>query len=202
MTGGRGRRATAFRGRPGATAAIPAGRSARGQVRRVGDDAVEHAVGDRLLRAHPVIAVGVARHLLERLAGFARDDLVDPLAHLDDLARLDVDVDGRAAHAAHRLMQQEARVGQAEAPVLGAAEEDQRAGARHPARADDPHRRELVHEADHVVDGVAALHVAAGRVDVDVDRRARGAGQREQPARHVARQLVVDRARRSAPCAG
>jgi hypothetical protein len=157
-------------------------------------DPVAHAVGDRLLGAHPVVPVGVLDHFLERLAGLAGDDLVDALAHLDDLARLDVDVGGRPAHAPHRLVQQEARVRQAD-PVLSlAGKEDQRPGAGNPAGADDADRHEVAHEADHVVDRVPALDMAAGRVDEHVDRALALAGQREQAAGDVAGDLVVDRA--------
>ena len=109
-------------------------------------------------------------------------------------SRLDVDVGRRAAHAAHGLMQQETRVRQAKPPLFRAGKEDERAGAGDPAGADHPHRRDRIDEADHVVDGVAALDMAAGRVDVNVDRFVGVARQCQQPPGDVAGNLVVDRA--------
>ena len=47
------------------------------------------------------------------------------------------------------------------------AQEDVRARAGHPAGADHLHPR--ADEADHVVDRVAGLHMAAGRIDDDAD---------------------------------
>ena len=88
-------------------------------------------------------------------------------------------------------MQQETSIRQAEAPLLGAGQEDQRTGARHPAGANHPHRCDGIHEADHVVDRIAALDMAARRVDVDVNRLRVGR-EREQAPGHVARHLVVD----------
>src|SRR5690348_6904154 len=59
---------------------------------QVTDDPGHHPVGNRFLSAHPVVAVGVALDLFQRLTGLTGDDAVDALAHLDDLDRLDVDV--------------------------------------------------------------------------------------------------------------
>ena len=77
------------------------------------------------------------------------------------------DVRRLAAHAAQRLVQQEAGVRQAEAVLALGAEEDVRAGAGHPAGADHLHAR--ADEADHVVDRVAGFHMAAGRIDDHAD---------------------------------
>src|SRR5271170_8316447 len=74
------------------------------------DDLVGKAVVNSLGCRHPVISVGVFADPLDRLSGLGGDDLAQSLAHLDDLARLDVDVRCWALHAAHGLMQQEARV--------------------------------------------------------------------------------------------
>src|SRR3954470_16761361 len=45
------------------------------------DHPADHAVRDRLLSAHPVVAVGVAAYLLIRLACLACDNAVDPFTH-------------------------------------------------------------------------------------------------------------------------
>src|SRR5258708_20726809 len=123
------------------------------------DEAVSHGV----IRPDPEIAVGIVHDLFVSLSCLARDDAVDALAHLDDLFGLDGDVGSLARHAAQRLMQQEARVWKAETVLLFRAQENMRAGARHPAGADHLHLGTDV--ADHVVDGVARLHMAARRID-------------------------------------
>src|SRR5215213_1904815 len=51
------------------------------QVPCARDHPADHAIGDRLLSAHPVVAVGVAVDLLKRLARLAGDNAVDSLAH-------------------------------------------------------------------------------------------------------------------------
>src|SRR3954471_17626631 len=97
------------------------------------DDLIGKAVVDSLGCRHPVIPVGVLADPLDRLSGLGGDDLAQSLAHLDDLARFDVDVRCWALYAAHRLMQQEAYVRQAEAEPLLACRIDERAGRGHPA---------------------------------------------------------------------
>ena len=62
-----------------------------------------------------------------RLAGVVHQDAVQLLAHAQDLPGLDVDVGGLALHAAQRLVDHDARVGQREALALGARGEEQRA---------------------------------------------------------------------------
>ncbi len=57
-------------------------------------------VGKRLFGAHPVIPVRVLLDLLKRLAGGRGEYLVQPLAHPDNFARLDLHVGGLAANAA------------------------------------------------------------------------------------------------------
>src|SRR5437016_4862091 len=118
-----------------------------------------------------------------RLAGLLGEDAVQPVTHLEDLARLDLDVAGRAAGAARRLVQQEAGVRQAVAVFARHRDVDQRRDARHPPRADHPHPR--AQEAHQVVNRVPRFHVAALRVDEHGDLLARLAGQREQLRHHA-----------------
>src|SRR5690606_2957441 len=73
------------------------------------DDLADDAVFLRFFRAHPVVTVRVLHDLVERLAGGVGEYPVEPLAHAQHLARLDVDFGGRTADAAARFMQQEAR---------------------------------------------------------------------------------------------
>ena len=113
----------------------------------------------------------------------------DALARLDDFLGVDRDVGRLAARAAARLVDQEARVGRAEAPLPRHRQVQVRGGAADPAGADHVHRRG--DEADHVVDRVARLEVAAGRADDHVDRRVRVGVQRDQAARDVGGGLVA-----------
>src|SRR5262249_41056912 len=71
------------------------------------DDPVDDPVLARLLGGHEEIALGVAVHLVEVLAGMAGDDLVQALADRDDLAGVDLDVGGLAAEAARHLVKQD-----------------------------------------------------------------------------------------------
>ena len=63
-------------------------------------------------------------------------------------------------------MQKEAGVRQAVTTILATREEDESAGAGNPASADDTNRSDIINEADHIMDSIAALDVSAGRVDV------------------------------------
>ena len=74
--------------------------------------------------------------LLDALAGVLGQDLVQPVARLEHLARMDLDVRRLALKAAQRLMDHHARVRQAEALALGAAGEQHRAHAGRLADAD------------------------------------------------------------------
>src|SRR6478609_4058047 len=75
------------------------------------DDAAHQSVAKRRLGAQPEVPVGILLDPLERLAGLTREDPVQPIAHTQDLSRLDVDVACRPPGAARGLVQQEAGVG-------------------------------------------------------------------------------------------
>src|SRR5690606_19370709 len=92
--------------------------------------------------------------------------------------------------APERLVEEEARVRQGEALLARGGDEEERRGARHPARSDHPDRR--VDEADHVVDRVARLDVTAGRVDEDADRLARPRVEGEELCGERVRELAGD----------
>ena len=76
------------------------------------DDAVDQAVLDRLLRGEEAVALHVRVDLLLGLPGVERVDLVDPLARLEDLSRVDLDVGRLALEAGRRLVDQDAAVRQ------------------------------------------------------------------------------------------
>ena len=163
------------------------------QLSQRADHMIHHAVGDRLLGAHPVIPVGIDRDLLERLAGFLGDQ------------------GGSGARASSRFPAPRSRYrrpGRARRPSADAAgsgvcgRQNRRSflPARKisaPALATQPVPIMRtggfgIHEPDHVMDGVAAFDVTAGRIHIDVDRLGRGAGEGQQAAGDVAGDLVVD----------
>ena len=75
------------------------------------DDAVDEAVLGGLVGLEEAVALHVAAHLLLGAARVLRVDLVDPLAGLEDLFRVDLDVRGLALEAGRRLVDQDPRVG-------------------------------------------------------------------------------------------
>ena len=77
------------------------------------DDPSDQAVASSLFGGEPEVAPGVFLDALERLPGLLGEDAVQPVAHLEDLARFDLDVARGAARASRRLVQQEAGVGEA-----------------------------------------------------------------------------------------
>ena len=131
------------------------------------DDAVDDVVLLGLFGAHEVVAIGVLRDLLERLARVVGDDLVEPAADVDDLAGVDLDVGGLALEAAGDLVDQDLGVGQRHALAGGAARQQQRAHAHRDADADRLHVG--LDELHRVVDREAGVDAAAGRVDVEAD---------------------------------
>src|SRR5262249_37908351 len=95
-----------------------AGRCRHGGPLPAGQDLVDDAVLPCFGRAHDEVAVRVTGDLLHRLLRVVREQLIEQLAHPDDLLRLDLDVDSLALRAAVRLVDQDPRVGQREPLAL------------------------------------------------------------------------------------
>src|SRR5215208_5364027 len=74
------------------------------------DYAVDEPVFRRFLGAHEVVALGVLGDLVEVLARVLGDDLVEPLADVDDLPRVDLDVRRLALEARGDLVDEDLRV--------------------------------------------------------------------------------------------
>src|SRR3954454_5355584 len=128
----------------GSTRWMRAPRSASGH-RRVDGALLEHGVDEtviaRILARHEAVAVGVLGDLLDRLAGVLGQDLVQPLARVDDLARVDVDVRRLALDAARpRLVDHDPRMRQRVALALRTGREKQRT---HAGRLTDAHRADI-----------------------------------------------------------
>src|SRR5256885_14265842 len=77
------------------------------------DDPSDQAVASRFFGGQPEVARGVLLDPLEGLSGLLRELAVQPVAHLENLTCLDLDIAGGPAGAACRLVQQEARVREA-----------------------------------------------------------------------------------------
>src|SRR5262245_47442524 len=81
--------------------------------RPLSDDFVDDTVFFRLLRGHDVVPLGIFLDPLGRLVRVEHENLVQSLAHAQNLARRDVDIGRLSAQARHeRLMDHDARVGQ------------------------------------------------------------------------------------------
>src|SRR5205807_3945920 len=127
------------------------------------DDPSDQAITTRLLGREPEVAPRVLLDALERLSSLLREDAVQAIAHLEDLARLDLDVARRAARPAGGLVQQEARVREAIPVFARHGDVDQGRDARHPPGAH--HFDAWTQEPHQVMNGVARFHMPALRVD-------------------------------------
>src|SRR4051794_12435412 len=131
------------------------------------DDAVDQAVLLGLVRPEEAVALHVAVNLLDGASRVMGVDLVDPLARLEDLPRVDLDVARLALEAGRRLVDQDAAVRQREALALCPAGQQQRPHRHRDPAADRRHvRLDEVHRVVHREPGVDR---AARRVDVDRD---------------------------------
>lgn len=97
---------------------------------RTSDDAINDAVCAGFFGGHVVIALGVARDLVERLAGRFGENAVELLLQADQLPRLDLDVAGLALGAAHRLVDHDSAVREGEALAFRSGSEEEGAHAR------------------------------------------------------------------------
>src|SRR3954462_15502339 len=96
-----------------------AGRWTRRERRSVrGDDPVDQAVLGGLVGLEEPVALHVGVHALLALPGVLGVDLVDALARLEDLGRMDLDVGRLALEAGRRLVDEDARIGQREPLAL------------------------------------------------------------------------------------
>lgn len=68
------------------------------------DDLVDDAILLGLVDRHEVVAVGVFFDFGERLAGVFGENLVEPVANLENVIGADLHVDGLPLGAAHHLM--------------------------------------------------------------------------------------------------
>ena len=81
-------------------------------------DLVNQPIRLRVVAGHEVIAIGVARNALDRLARMVREQMIQPFLQIQDFARLDFDVRRLTARAAERLMNHHARIRQRETLAL------------------------------------------------------------------------------------
>src|SRR5260370_40336522 len=69
-----------------------------------GDDTVDHAVLPRLLGPHDVVAIHIARHAVDGLSRRLGEQLVQRLAHPQDLPRINIDLGSLSRQALHRTL--------------------------------------------------------------------------------------------------
>src|SRR6202050_2796733 len=131
------------------------------------DDAIYDAVLPGLLRAHEVVALGVLADLLELFAGVLGDDLVEAVAHVDDLLGVDLDIGRLALEARRHLMYQDLGVGQRHALAMRTPGQQQRAHRHRDTDADRLHVG--LDELHRVVDRESRVNRSARRVDVQRD---------------------------------
>src|SRR5690625_3088430 len=87
------------------------------------DDAIHQAVLHGFLGAHEAVAVGILLYLLQGLPRVLGQDVVEPLAHTEDFARVNFDIRLLALHAARGLMDHHARERQTVALATGSTGE-------------------------------------------------------------------------------
>src|ERR1700758_5540839 len=76
------------------------------------DDAVDDSVLLGLLGAHEVITFGISPNFLKALTGVVGDDLIETPAHVDDLARVDLDVGRPSLEGRGHLVDEDLGVGE------------------------------------------------------------------------------------------
>ena len=131
------------------------------------DHPVDQPVLTRLFRLEEFVAFHVEGDLLDRLAGVFDVDVVQPVAQLEHLAGVDLDVGGLAFEPARGLVDEDAAVRQRHPFAFRAAGEDQRPGRHRDPVTDGLHVG--LDELHRVVDRQARVGGAAGRVDVEAD---------------------------------
>ena len=126
---------------------------------------IDQAIVTRFVGRHEVVTLGITFDLVQRLTGVGGQDLVQLLAQAQDLAGMDLDVRGLTLGAAQRLVDHDARVGQAEALALGAGRQQEGPHAGGHAHAQRGHIG--LDEVHRIVDGHAGADGAARGVDVE-----------------------------------
>ncbi len=129
-------------------------------------------------------------HLFQRLSRLFSDQSIDLGAQLLDLLGVNLDLRCHAARAAHGLVDEVVRVGQADAPLPRCGEHDDGCRAGHQAHSD--HGDLGLHETHHVENGVPRIRVPAGGVDVYLDRILALLFQEDEGANDPLRELLVD----------
>ena len=131
-----------------------------------GDDAIDHAVIDGLIRLHDVVAVHILGYAFDGLAGGAGQHRVQDFPHAQDFAGVDIDIGRLSGQTLHGgLVDHDARIRQAEALALGALGEQH---GRHGSRLTHADGDDIGPDEGHGVENrQAGGDGAAGRIDVD-----------------------------------
>src|SRR4051812_40825796 len=94
-----------------------------------GEDLVDQTVVERLARREDLVPLDVLADLLDVAVAVLGQGLLEPLAHAQDLTRLDLDVGPLAAALAVGLVDEDTAVGQAVALAGRAGGQQHRRGA-------------------------------------------------------------------------
>src|SRR5438552_1371221 len=131
------------------------------------ENLVHYPVLYRVWRPHEKVAFRVPGDDVDRLGGVLCKNFIEPPPQVQDFLGMDLDVGRLALEAAHRLVDHDARVGQAEALVLVPRGEQKSA---HAGRLADAKRADVgLDELHRVVDRQSGGHRAARGVDVEED---------------------------------
>src|SRR5438552_13449582 len=104
------------------------------------ENLVHYPVLYRVWRPHEKVAFRVPGDGVDRLGGVLCKNFIQPPPQVQDFLGMDLDVGGLALEPAHRLVDHDPRVGQAEALVLVAGGEEQRP---HAGRLADAERADV-----------------------------------------------------------
>ena len=144
--------------------------------------AIDQAVFNRFCRRKEVVAVGVFRDLVERLAGVLRHQPVQGFLEVEDFLGLDLDVHRLPLGATKGLVNHDPGIRQGESLAFGASGEQEGTHAGGEAVADGHHvRGDLLHR---VVDRQPSGDRPSRGVDVDLDVLFGILGFEEQHLRH------------------
>src|SRR6266566_2668628 len=156
------------------------------------DDVIDDAVVLGFLRSQEIVPFHVLSHLLGRFSRVLGQNLLQTPLEIDGLAGLDLDIGRLPLEAARDLVDQDLGVRQGHALYFRPAGQDDR-----PHRHRDPDAGGLdvgFHVLHRVVEGEPGVHLAARRVDVDLDVLLGVLGlEMDQLGDDEIRDLVVDR---------
>lgn len=130
-------------------------------------DFINDTVGFGFFSRQEEVAVGVDGDLFSGLASVLGQDVVEDGSVSEDLVRLNFNVADLTADTAVRLVEHDARIGQTETFAFGSARQQYRSPTGSLSHAE--RRDGTGHDLHHIVNRQSCDHVAARRVEVEID---------------------------------